>query len=46
MDAGGRATQGRFGLLPSRDIRTSLYVRAVAEGEGRAYGPEVFSHAG
>ncbi|MCR4300428.1 MAG: U32 family peptidase [Sulfuricaulis sp.] len=31
MEAGGRATQGRFGLLPSRDIGTSLYGRAVAE---------------
>jgi hypothetical protein len=29
--AGGSATPGRFGLLPSRDIRTSLYSRAVAE---------------
>jgi hypothetical protein len=39
MDAGGRAASGaavesnagRFGLLPSRGIRTSLCIRAIAE---------------
>ena len=30
-DGGGRAAPGRFGLLPSRDICTSLYIRTAAE---------------